>query len=269
MTKARFLIILSTIISMLMITSTVSAAKIEVSNTTKSALTKMIESADTKLAKTITTNFDDLMSIQKDNEKWDDLTRKLNSNNNEDLSTVKKQIKLINADKITKLQAQVDQAKTKLQPLTTLGKALKEQLTAANKQKDKSLAALIQMQIDSVQITTQIVKADISVKEKSLKSTKEETAKKVQSIRDTIAGIDPIKAQIKTKKTAISDLNKQVGEKWSSFLQVVKKGTPQATSDSLASLVSLDRTMNNHKQAIHQSEKQINTIIMKAKSQIP
>ena len=269
MMKSRIITVLCAIVMILMIVPTVSAATLEVSNTTKTALAKMIQSADSTLAKKITTNFDDLMSIQKDNEKWDELIKTLDNNNDEDLSAIKKQIKLINADKLSKLQAQLDQAKEKLKPLNTLSKSLNGQLATAKKLKNKNLTTLLQIQSESVKIAIEFAKADINNKEKILKAAKDETTQKVQSIRNTLTGIDPIEAQIKTKKTAISDLNKQVSAEWSSFLQTVKKGTPKTTLESLASLVSLSRKINDHKKTIHQSEKQINSLILKAKSQIP
>lgn len=264
--KTRLFSTLCAIVMILMIVPSVSAASLEVSNTTKTALTNMIQSADSTLASKITTNFDDLMSIQKDNEKWDDLIKTLNNNNDEDLSAIKKQIKLINADKLSNLQSQLNQAKEKLKPLSILSKSLNDQIATAKKLKNKNLTTLLQIQSNSVKIAIEVAKVDINNKDKTLKAAKDETAQKVQSIRNTLAGIDPIKAQIKTKKTAISDLNKQVSAEWSSFLQTVKKGTPKTTLESLASLVSLSRKINDHKKAIHQYEKQINSLILKAKS---
>lgn len=257
------------IIMTFMITSTVSAAAIKVSNTTKTALDKMIESADTAQAKKIKASYDDLMSLQKDNEKLDDLIKALDNNNDTDLSAVKKQIKTINADKLSRLEAQVNQAKDKLKPLNSLSKSLSGQIASAKKLKNKSLTSLLQIQSDSVKLAIQIAKIDITNKEKTLKAAKEETANKVKTIRNTLNSIDPIKTQIKTKKTAISDLNKQVSTEWSSFIKTVKKGTPKTTFESLASLAALSRKINDHKKVIHQYEKQINSVILKAKSQIP
>jgi hypothetical protein len=266
--KTKTFSILCAILMMLMITSPVLAASYEVSNTTKTALAKMIQSADTAQAKKITTSFDEFMSIQKDNEKWDDLIKSLNNNNDADLSTIKKQIKDVNKDKLSQLEAQVNQAKEKLKPLNTLSKSLSNQITASKKLKNKNLTTILQIQADSVKFAIQIARVDIDMKEKKLKTVKDETSKKVQSIRNTLANIDPIKVHIKTKKTAISDLNKQVSTEWSGFIQTVKKGTPKTTFESLASLAALSRKINDHKKAIHQYEKQINSVILKAKSQL-
>ena len=181
---------------------------------------------------------------------------------------MRKQIKLIDAEKLAQLEKQVKAARDRYKPLFEMYSSLNQQITAARALKNKSLNAMLRSQADSMKIAVQLARQDIKAKVDALKAAKALAAQKMKKLREILAGADPLEIEIKAQKSAISSAKKRASSSWTAFTQAVKKLEASASYDSFSSVVSYNRQVTYQKQNIQTLEKRISDIIAKAKKQL-
>ncbi|QYR21471.1 hypothetical protein KZ483_28070 [Paenibacillus sp. sptzw28] len=245
------------------------AAALELTPTAKSAYDKMLAAADPALSGQIRSLYNEHLDLQRQAAERDNRIQSLHKVNEETLTALRKQIKLIDTDKLNRLDQQAKQARERYKPLFALYTSLNQQIAAAKPLKNKELNAVLRMQADSVQSAIQLARADIRLKEAALKTAKESAAKTIKLIRGTLAEIDPVKARIKAEKSSVSSIQKSVSPVWKGFTQAVKKNDVKGACNMLASVVSQSRQIVVLKQRVHTLESKISEIINKAKAQIP
>ncbi len=246
-----------------------SAASIEIPASVKPALDKTTASADRTLAGQIRTMYNELLVLQAQDQSWDEKIKAISYKNEEALLVLRKQIKQIDADKLSKLEIQVKQTRERYKPLFALYDSLNQQTAIAKSLGNKDLYALLRMKADGMKAAVQLARLDMRTKESSLKTAKDSAAKTMKKIRETLADIDPIKVQIKAERSAANMSKKRLSSAWAIFKQTVKKGDAKGTLNSLADSVAHLRQIVLHKQKIHALEKKISDILLKAKGQIP
>lgn len=188
--------------------------------------------------------------------------------NEETKSGLTKQVKMIDADKIAKLEAAAKQAKDKYKPLFSMYTSINQQVKTANKLKNKQLSSALKAQADTMKVAVQIAKADIKNKEQALSAAKTKRTAAQKKIRGIMAQADPLRIRIKAEKSTASSLNKNVSPLWRNVTQAVKGGNGKQVYNALNTLVSQLRQIQERKQRILSLENQIGGILQSAKTQL-
>ncbi|MBP1994052.1 hypothetical protein [Paenibacillus eucommiae] len=254
----------------LMVTAFVpTAAAIEFTAAVKTALDKTTAAANSATASKINTLYSELITLQTQDRSWDDKIKAIHYKNEEAIILLRKQIKLIDAEKLSKLEIQVNQTRERYKPLFALSTSINQQIKTAKSLKNKNLNTFLQAQATSIKIAVQLARQDIKAKESALKSAKDSTAKTIKRLRGMLAETDPIHVQIKAERSKITVPKKNISTEWKNFNQAIKKSNATSSLNSLTSLVTHSRQVNGYKQKIHTLELKIGDIIIAARAQLP
>jgi hypothetical protein len=246
-----------------------SAAAVEITTTVRAALGKIAASAGGALASRLNTQFNDFLALDEQDRIWDGKIQALHYNNTDTLLTLRKQIKLIDADKLSRLEAHVKQARDRYQPLFTLYASLNQQITAAKPLRNKQLNAILRSQADVMRVSVQLARQDIRSKEAALQAAKTNRAVTVKRIKDTLDRIDPLHIRIQAEKSAAASPKKRLSAEWTDFTRTVTKGDAKRANDSLTALIPLARQLVEQKQKQYTLETKIADILRTAKAQLP
>ncbi|MFC5704295.1 hypothetical protein ACFPVX_23645 [Cohnella faecalis] len=213
--------------------------------------------------------YTDAIGLQQQLDGIDGRIAKLHAENEQALLGVRQRIKLIDAGKLSRLDAQAKQAKQRYQPLFDDYRAANQQLTAAKYIPGKEIKAVLRLKADLMKPAVQLARQDIRAKEAALKEAKEATAKTVKKIKDVLGGISSSKAKIQAEKAAAAIPAKHLSSAWSAAGKSLKKADSKGVTEALSDLNSLFKQTIARKQAIQALEVQIGGIIAKANSLIP
>ncbi|MDR9854421.1 hypothetical protein RJP21_12485 [Paenibacillus sp. VCA1] len=243
------------------------AASMQWSSSQQNAVDRAVAS-DAGLRVQLSTLYRTFTDLQEQLRKADQEINALHYKNEEIKSNLTKQIKLIDADKIAKLEAAAKQAKDKYKPLFSMYTSLNQQIQTASKLKNKQLSSALKTQADTMKVAVQIAKADIKNKEQALAAAKTKRTAAQKKIRGIMASADPLRIRIKAEKSTASSLNKNVSPMWRNVTQSVKGGNGKQIYNTLNTLVSQLRQVQAQKQKILSLENQIGGILQNAKSQL-
>jgi hypothetical protein len=196
----------------------------------------------------------DLLSLQVQEQNWDEKTYVIHSNNDQALLEIKQQSKIINADKLVQLKVDVDKAKDFYRPI----------LNVAN-----PTSILLGYKGRPIRFGVQLARQDIQSKEIKLQKAKDATATTIRLIRNTLATIDPINLQIKEARNAVKLQKTRVTNASKSFNLAANKGDTKSAIEGLTTLSTLSRQIVVLKQNENSLEIKISAIIQTIKSQIP
>ncbi|MBE9913873.1 hypothetical protein G8C92_07480 [Paenibacillus donghaensis] len=224
--------------------------------------------ADSTLRSKLSSLYSSFTGLQNQLQQTDQSISTLHYKNEELKSALTKQVKTIDADKISKLEQALKQAKDKYKPLMSAYTALNQQIKSAGKLKNKQLSSMLKAQADTMKIAVQIAKADIKNKEKALAAAKSKRSASQKRIRAILSGADPLRIKIKAEKSTAASLNKNIGPMWRGVTQSVKSGDARKIHNDLNTLVSQLRQIQTQKQKILAIENQISSILQNAKSQL-
>lgn len=245
------------------------AASVQLSASAKAAFDKMIGEVDSTQANRINLLYKELLTLQEQGRNWDDKIRKLHISNEETLTALRKQLKQIDGEKLSKLDAQVKQTKERYKPMFASYSALTKQISAAKSIKNKELNAALRLKQESMKLLVKLAREDIRGKETTYKTARASTTKTVKKIRGTLSGINTMKVQIRAERSTASTYRKQLSPALKTLTQAIKKADVKNALDALASLVSLSKQIDDRKQKIYNLEKRIQETIQKAKAQVP
>lgn len=246
----------------------VSAAKIEFTNTIQDQLNNTATAAGGNLKTKLTKQYNDFKTGFAQFTKWDNQISTLHYENEAQVTAVRKQIKEIDAGSITKLEQQVKDAKTKYQPLFDSYSSLNNQVTAVKRLKDKTLYKLLSSQVDVLKTAVTFARQDIKKKETALSAAKKVKTEKAKKVRNILSEIAPVKSKIKAEKSTISGQVKLLSTEWANFKSAIKKSDSSRASDALARLLTLCTSINKNKQNIYNMEVSINDIIKRSKTSL-
>ncbi|USB33565.1 hypothetical protein [Paenibacillus sp. YPG26] len=225
----------------------------QLTDSLKLSVEKAAAAADAALKSRIIASFNELSSLLAQESALDGTIKNAHYGNEEAIIAVRKQITGIDADKVAQLEKKLQMTKDKYKPMFVLYSSVSG---------TKSATA-------EMRLAVQLAREDIKLKEKQLKAAKDEKARKIKDIRAILAGIDSVKVQIKSAKSALDIPKKRYSAEWSDFKQLLQKKEAKRTADSLSVLVSLTRQAIDQKKGIHTLELKISGIIAKARAQIP
>ncbi|MFC4775806.1 hypothetical protein ACFO9Q_03310 [Paenibacillus sp. GCM10023252] len=246
-----------------------SASPLVITAATETAFTKMLGAADKQTADKLRNAHAELLTLQKQIDEWETRGTKLHYSNEEAIVLLRKDIKLIDAAKIAKLQAQVNQTKEKYKTLFAHYASLNQQLKVARLAKSKELTAYVNAQLDLTRIAVQLARQDIRSKEALLTAAKDSANKLIARIRATLEEVDPIYIQIKAEKSAASAATKLLTSEARYLGQVIKKGDTASTLHSFSLLTTYSKQISAKKTSIYNLELKITAIIARARIQVP
>jgi hypothetical protein len=250
------------------IPTVVTAASIEITTSIKSSLDKTIAGAESTQADKINSLYNELLTLQEQEQDWDVKINSLHTGNKETLNMLNKQIKQIDEANLDKLEADVTLARERYKPLFSHYSTLNKQIETARSLNNKELSAVLRFQANVLKIPVKLAHMDIETKEKARKEAKNSATKTMKKIRSNLADINPDNMQIKAKQSAIKTIETGITPVWNTFKQGTKKGDSKSVLDTLASLTSLLRQINEEKQKVFNLETKISNILSTAKEQI-
>lgn len=263
------IVLLSILMLVIAAPTAMMAAPVQLSNTAKSKLEKVISTADVKVASSLRQQYSMLLKSQEQEQQWSENIKAIHNNNNEALIRVKKQINLIDATKLSKLESQLKQTKERYKPLFDSYTTLNKQIKAAKLINNKKLNSFLRTQADVMKIAVQLARQDIRTKEDILKTAKNNKAKTVKRLRAALSDIDHIKVKIKSEKSQMSTAKKRFTTVWKTLNETIKKGDAKSIVNALTSLITISKQVNEHQLKIYTYEKSINDIVLRVKSQVP
>jgi hypothetical protein len=246
----------------------VSAATVELTVPIKSAFDATAAAADSQTAAKLNLLYRDLGALLAQDRDSEVKIKALHYRNEEQLIALRKQIQVIDADKLNKLETQVKQTRERYKPLFAMYTSLNQQITVARSMKNKTLNAVLRTQADAMKLAVQFARQDIKSDESALQTAKAATARKIQAARETLSAIDPLKVQVKAQRNAASLPRASLSPVWTNFKHAIKKIETKSTLDSLATLVMLSRQIAEQQQKIYALEVKITDILVKTKAQI-
>lgn len=268
--RATNSIALTLLVALLCLIAPVSAAAapFEFTVTAKKAFDNMIATENRTTSAQLNKLYSDLKTAQQQELNWDQQIDKVKFRNQENDSTLRKQIREINADKIKLLEQKVQSSKVKYEPLFETYDLQRKQLSLAKAAKNKELTSFMNARVEITKAAVQIAKQDIRNKEADLKTAKSAASAKAKDIRGILAEGDTAKVKIREAKSSISTFKKQLTAETKVLNQVVRKSEAAATIASFNNMLRYQKQINEQKSKIHTYEGQISGIIAKAKKQM-
>jgi len=245
------------------------AAAITVSDSTTTAMNKLLTSADQASRQKLKEQYDLFIALQKQDREWDSKVKNLRSQNTESEQQLRKQIQAIDAAKLARLKQQSEQTRARYQVLFDQYAFINRQIENARAVKNKELTAMLRKQAEALKPAVQLARLDIKNKDTALKTARAAATSHAKKVRSTLAGADSHKLKLKTMRSTISASNKKLTAEWKNVTQAVRKQNAAATLSSLRSAVVVARQITNQKQQLHEVETKIADIISKAKGQLP
>jgi hypothetical protein len=260
--------VIAFIIALTSFNATVSAATVELTVPIKSAFDAATAASDSQTAAKLNLLYTDLGTMLGQDRDNEVKIKELHYRNEEQLIALRKQIRNIDADKLSKLEIQVKQTRERYKPLFAMYTSLNKQITAARLMKNKTVNALLRTQADAMKLSIQLARQDINSKETAFINAKVTTARTIKATRDKLATIDPLKVQIKAQRSAVNLPRASLSPVWTNFKYAIKKSEAKSTLDSLATLTMLSRQIVEQQQKIYALEVMIADILTKTKDQI-
>jgi hypothetical protein len=267
--RKLYIVILFMVMLLSSNTFTLVAAPAELSVTARTKLEQVIANADSKLAKQLQDQLTALHAKQEQDLAWERTIKAVHYQNETDLIRVRKQIKVVDADKLSKLHSQVQTLKSRYQPLFDSYSALNRQIDLAKILKNKTINSTLRSQANVMKIAVQLARKDIRNKEDIHKKAKAESTKKIQQLRDSLSAIEPIKVKIRAEQSRMNTPKQRFTSEWKVYQSAIKKGDAKSIIRSLTSLTSFATVVNDHKIKIYNYEKSINDILHRVEARIP
>jgi hypothetical protein len=262
-------LLLLTVLLLLSTSSGAFAASItELTPSIKAAFDLTSATADGPARVKLTSLYNDLSTLKLQYDQREEQIRILHYNNEQSLVVVRQQIKGIDLEAVTRLEASVKSCKQRYQPLFDQYSALNKRISIAKSLKNKTLNTVLRAQGDAMKILVQLARQEISDKQNQLSAAKKTRTQKIAEARKTLSGIESPQITIKSNKSVITSLNKRASADWTDFKSAIRKQNLTLTTQSLSSLVSGYRQIATHKQKIIELEQKVSLVIANTKKQI-
>jgi hypothetical protein len=244
------------------------AATVELSVPIKATFDKAVASADIQTAAKLNSLYRELSTLLEQDRNSEAKIKALHYRNQEALIALRKQIREIDAEKLSQLDAKVLQTKEQYKPLFTLYTSINKQITLARASNSKTLSSVLRAQADGMKPAIDFAREHIKLKEAELKAAKANTNRTIKAARANLDTIEPLEVQILSQRSAANLPRKSLSPVWTNFKYAIKKSAARSTLDSLETLVMLSRQIALQQQKIYTLEVKISDIITKTKAQI-
>lgn len=267
--RVALLAALISLAGMTVVPMSTQAAALEFTLPIQKDFDKTKAAADSKTASAMNSHFAELQRLLAEDDNLETRIKALQHRNEEAYLLVRKMIKEIDARKLAQLEDQVKTTRERYKRLFDQYAALNKQISAVKPLKNKTINALLKAQADIMKPAVQLAREDIRAKEAALKTAKAATAQTAKAIRATLSGIDPLKVQIRSQRSAARLPRKSLSPAWTNFKHAIKKNEARHALDALKVLASLSQQIIAQQKKIYALETKIGEIIAKAKAQMP
>jgi len=212
-------------------------------------------------------DFESLMQISRD---LDRKIRQIQEQNAVKEAILRKEIRKVDEARLARLKAEAEQTKAKYQKLLDQYSIVNKQLESARKLKNKALISLYQSQADMLKLPVQLAKQEIKAKEDAYQNAKRSANDKIGKLRDTLSGIEPIKAQIRSAKSALKPPQDSRWTTWKSFTSTLTKThrNPKNAASLLASVNDATRQIIRLQHQIYNLENKVAEILRNTEMQM-
>lgn len=266
--KSVPLLLLTVLLLLSTSSGAIAASTTELTPSIKAAFDLTAATAEGPARVKLTSLYNDLSTLKQQYDQREEQIRSLHYNNEQSLVVVRQQIKGIDLEAVTRLEASVKSSKQRYQPLFDQYSALNKRISIAKTLNDKNLNTVLRAQGDAMKLLVQLARQEISDKQNQLNAAKKTRSQKIAEARKTLSGIESPQITIKSNKSVITSLNKRVSADWTDFKAAIRKQNLTLTTQSLASIVSGYRQLAIHKQKIIELEQKVSLVIANTKKQI-
>ncbi|MNO35186.1 hypothetical protein D3C76_252340 [compost metagenome] len=266
--KVLPLLLLATLLLLSTSSEAVAASTTELTPSIKAAFDLTAATAEGPARVKLHSLYNDLSTLKLQYDQREKQIRILHYNNEQSLVVVRQQIKSIDLEAVTRLEASVKSCKQRYQPLFDQYSALNKRISIAKALKDKTLNTVLRAQSNAMKILVQLARQEISNKQNQLNAAKKTRTQKIAQARTTLSGIESPQISIKSNKRVISSLNKRVSADWTDFKAAIRKRNVTLTTQSLVSLGYGYRQIATCKQKIIELEQKISLVIANTQKQI-
>ncbi|WP_123043080.1 hypothetical protein [Cohnella candidum] len=210
----------------------------------------------------------DYVALKQSALEWEQKVSDLHYRSEEKLTTLRKRIQQIDADKLAKLKADAEQTKSRHQKLFDLYRSANQQLAAARKVKNKTLTALFQAQSDAYKIPVQLARQEIKNKDAAYQQARKATSAKMKKIRDELSAVSPLQVQIRALKSALKAPKDSQSTVWRSFTQSLSKRDAKLSAGLLGSVNTATRQIVEQHRKMYELEGRIAEVIRKAEGML-
>lgn len=193
----------------------------------------------------------------------------LRKENNERLSSLNAQLKLIDKAKLDRLKAEADSTRQKHAPLLAEYTALGKKASEARKSKDSKAALLYDLKRNRIKPEAAYARQSIKQKQETYSSARKLAAAKVKPVKEALVAIPAIKKQVTAENQRITALNKTKGEANKRYKTAIKQGNAPAAKAELATIVDLLKQIQSSMQIIMNQEQSIAAMLNSAEATLP
>ncbi|MHA0856433.1 hypothetical protein [Paenibacillus sp. CMAA1364] len=245
------------------------AGSLELTTTTQSKFDTMVASAQGSTGSMMRNRYAHILNLQQQAEEWNHKIKIVQYQNEEALIILKKQIQLLDFNKITTLQNQLTQARDRYTPLFSMYESLQRQKAIAKKLTHKDLYQLLHSQSEGMKIAVQLARTDIRNKESQFTTAKRLSTATKKKLRELLDPTTPLRVHIKVAKNAASTSQKKMVAEISTLKKYIHNNSVSHTVSFLETLYTHAQSVFTHKQKVLALEEQISHIIKNTGSQIP
>jgi len=244
------------------------ASIVQLTPSIKASFDETAGTADSSTKSKLANLYSELAMLQTQLDSREERIRVLHYKNEQMLTVIRQQIREIDTNVVSSLEAQTKSSQERYQPLFDQYSSLTRRISIAKNLKDKNLNAVLKAQGDAMKVLVQLARQDIRDKQAKSKAAKETRSLKIAAARKTLSNIESSQTGIKSEKSVVTALNKRLSADWTSFKSSIRKQNPVTASQSLSSLISIFRQIAASEQKIEELEQRVSSVIEKTRVQI-
>ena len=218
---------------------------------------------------TIDQMYDSLTYLESVNKSEKLQIQNLRKQNNDKLKAINEKIKLIDRDKLNRLQSDSDQTEKKYASLLSEYSELGKKASEARKRKDQKSALLYDLKRNRIKASVTNAKQEIKSRKDALAAAKKQTAAKAKLVKDALLPVQSIKKQITAENKVISSRNKDKSAADKQYKTAVKLGDAVSAAAHLNQMIQSLSQIQASQSQIYQWEKSIAQHLKLAEGKLP
>ncbi len=257
----RWISLLLVVISLFALPVPTWAATLELTVNAKKSLDVTAERAGHTTGLRIHSLYNEFLLVQQAEIQVERATTTLRTANTTLEKNVRRRISTIDHAQVQALAQQVERTKARYQPLFDRYKTLNMQIKSARLIRNTDLNKLLRTQADLIQMSVQVARHDIRMKEQPLQAAKAEQSRKITELRRILEGLEPLRSQIKSRKDAASAAKTRKSSAWKRLNAHVREADASGTIIALADLLHASQQIVEHRREIERIEQRISTLL--------
>ncbi|WP_276355182.1 hypothetical protein [Cohnella caldifontis] len=236
--------------------------------TQQKAFDGTVSSADAALADKLKTQHAEYLRLKTQSLDWEQKIAAAHSRNAKSMESLRQRIRQVDAAKLAAMKKDAEDTRKRHQKLFDLYQNVNAQLKTAKKLKSKSLVSVLSLQADGMKIPVHLAREEIKAKNSAYESARKAAQGKMKKLRNSLAAADPVLAQIRASKSALSAPNDGRRTVWNAFTKSLGKRDAKSACEFLASVNALTRQIVDRQQKIYALEERVAAIIRDTEKQL-